>query len=116
MAPATKPRSESLSAASTALPHTVPRWLRSATAFSTPSASRAQIATEAPSSSSVSAMARPMPFVEPVTMAFLPVSPRSMTQLLLTSVALVLLVLHSRKPLSKLGRHGTVVAGSTRPR
>ena len=37
-----------------------------------------QIATDAPSSSSVSAIARPMPLVEPVTMARLPVSPRSM--------------------------------------
>jgi len=36
-----------------------------------------------------------------------------MTQLLLTTVALGLLVLHSRKQLSKLGRRATVVTGST---
>jgi len=38
-----------------------------------------------------------------------------MAQLLLTSVALVLLVLHSRKQLSKLGCRTTVVTGSTDP-
>src|SRR5215211_2036006 len=97
IASATKARKESPSPASTALPHTVPRPASCSMAALTPSASLAQIATDAPSSSSVSAIARPRPLVAPVTMARLPVSPRSMGPPS-TADGRLLLVLHSRNP------------------
>ena len=72
-----------MSPASTADPHAVPSSFNSLTAALTPSASRAQIATEHPSASSVSAIARPSPFVAPVTSAFFPLSPKSILFLFL---------------------------------
>ena len=69
---ATQARSASGSAASTDAPTTLPIFDISATAAATSSALRAQIATDAPSASIVSAMARPRPLVEPVTKTFLP--------------------------------------------
>src|SRR5690349_22280708 len=62
-----------------------PRPVISSAARATSAAVRAQNATAAPSSASVSAMARPMPLVPPVTRARNPFSPRSTCYLLVTS-------------------------------
>src|SRR5690349_5737204 len=56
---------------------TPPRAVISSAARSTSAVVRAQNATAAPSSASVSTMARPMPLVPPVTRARSPLSPRS---------------------------------------
>src|SRR5258708_2272000 len=55
-----------------------PLSMSAAAVFSAAAASRAQIATSAPSAASVRAMARPIPFVPPVTIAFMPLSCKSM--------------------------------------
>ena len=74
----TKRFSASPSATSTASATTLePRASRSFFASSTPSFVRAQIATLAPSSANRPAMARPMPRLPPVTIAFSPFRPRS---------------------------------------
>ncbi len=73
---------ESISPASTGEPQAVPSSLSSDTAALTPSASLAQIATEHPSARRVSAIARPSPFVAPVTSALFPLSPKSIFFLL----------------------------------
>src|ERR1051325_10807523 len=76
---ATHWRTPSASATSRQRPVTTPPRSVSSTAARATSASvRAQKATEAPSSASVSTMARPMPLVPPVTRARSPFSPRSM--------------------------------------
>src|SRR4029077_9676822 len=72
-------RTPASSETSTQRPVTMtPRPAISSAARVTSAAVRAQNATEAPSSASVSAMARPMPLVPPVTRARNPFSPRSM--------------------------------------
>src|SRR3954453_4729791 len=78
-ASATQASSAALSATCTALPGAVPRFARSPpTVASTSPALRAQIETWAPSSANRSAQRRPMPLLPPVTMARLPLRPRSM--------------------------------------
>src|ERR1700754_429005 len=59
-----------------------PVWDKAATVALTSSVLRAHIATLAPSAAKWSAIARPMPFVAPVTSAFFPARPRSMHLLL----------------------------------
>src|SRR5260221_11797512 len=82
-------RSALVSATSTAPPLALtPFWWSVATVSSTWPLVRAQSATAQPSSASVSTMARPMPRVPPVTIAFLPSSFRSTS--LLPSAALPL--------------------------
>src|SRR5690348_8067678 len=79
-------RTPASSETSTQRPVTMPpRPVISSAARVTSAAVRAQNATEAPSSASVSAMARPMPLVPPVTRARNPFSPRSTCYLLVTS-------------------------------
>src|SRR5206468_3907237 len=71
--------SASASVTSTVSPCAVaPRRRSSATAASTPCASRAPTATAQPSAARPSAIARPIPREPPVTIARLPTSPRSM--------------------------------------
>ena len=96
----TEPRKHSsavLSAMSQAAawPFPPPTARSSPAAFSTPAAPRAQIATFAPSRANACAIARPMPRGAPVTIAPLPVSPRSMRFLRKRSAAEKL---HDRGP------------------
>src|ERR1700722_17989805 len=68
------------SATSSALPHDLPPSAANAlTALPTSSALRAHIATLAPSAANRSAIASPMPLLPPVTSAFLPFNPRSIS-------------------------------------
>src|SRR5450756_109453 len=71
-------RASSTRLISATVPKILPRGCISATARSTDAWVRPQMATAAPSCSRRSAMARPMPRVPPVTMAYLPLS-ESMT-------------------------------------
>src|SRR5262245_54257281 len=81
--PLTQPASAAGSATSTAAPYALtPFAFSEATAAPTSSALRAQIETFAPSAAKPSAIARPMPLLPPVTSARLPLSPRSISFLL----------------------------------
>jgi hypothetical protein len=78
-ASATQASSAALSATSTALPCAVtPLARRLASVASISPWLRAQVETCAPSSARMSAQRRPMPLLPPVTIARLPLSPRSM--------------------------------------
>ena len=76
---ATQAASAAPSRTSSAVPATSPAI--SDAAFSTSGALRAQNATDAPSATSPSTTARPMPFVPPVTSATFPLRCRSMSLL-----------------------------------
>jgi hypothetical protein len=77
------------SATSNAFPvELTPFAFKAPTVSFTASSVRAQMATSHPSSARVSAMPRPMPRVPPVTMAFFPLSPRSMVTFLFVEVSL----------------------------
>src|ERR1700730_1001384 len=77
-APSTHCLSAAGSATSIALPQDLtPRATSALTTLPTPSASRAQIATLAPSSANSSAIASPIPLLPPVTSTLLPFNPRS---------------------------------------
>src|SRR5260370_15691607 len=77
-APSTHCLSAAGSATSVALPQDLTPLAASAlTTLPTSSASRAQIATSAPSSANSSAIASPMPLLPPVTSTLLPFNPKS---------------------------------------
>src|ERR1700716_438383 len=77
-APTTHCLSAAGSATSVALPQDLTPLAASAlTTLPTSSASRAQIATSAPSSANSSAIASPMPLLPPVTSTLLPFNPKS---------------------------------------